>query len=191
MLQRSTYTQLGWCSYVRAYVRACVRRTSRWKILFTPYLVVELSSSAEIWCAYVTSVNDGTQILTFLGINNNRDFQNSRPFCGNLVVLKPDLHWFLFSDRFQSLHSLPELCTHSYVKRNISVGYSQRYLCLGYLALDENVCFTAFKKYDPGAKCGITYYIMYFKFAPMQKYGFLIFWISVVQCKKMPTHVIN
>ena len=30
-------------------VRACVR-TSRWKKLFTPYLVVELSPSAEIWC---------------------------------------------------------------------------------------------------------------------------------------------
>ena len=40
-------------------------RTPRWKILLTPYLVVELSPSAEIWCVYVTSINDGTQILTF------------------------------------------------------------------------------------------------------------------------------
>ena len=60
-------------AYVRACVRACVR-ASRWKILFTPYLVVELSPSAKIWCVYVTSISDGTQILTFLGINNNRDF---------------------------------------------------------------------------------------------------------------------
>ena len=126
LLQRSTYAQLGWCSYVRACVRA-----SRWKKMFTPYLVVELSPSAEIWCVYVTSINDGTQILTFLGIHNIRDFQNSRFFRGDLIISKAELHWFLFSDRFQSLHSFPELCTHSQVKRNISVGYSQWYLCLG------------------------------------------------------------
>ena len=58
-------------------MRTCVR-ASRWKMLFTPYLVVELPQIAEIWCAHVTSINDGTQILTFLGIDNNRDFQNSR-----------------------------------------------------------------------------------------------------------------
>ena len=61
-------------------------------------------------------------------------------------------------------------------------------------ALDEKVCFTALrslKKYDPGAKCGIMFYIMYFKFAPMQKYGFLIVGNFVDQGKKMPTHVIN
>ena len=110
--QRSTYAQLGWCSYVRAYVRTCVR-TSRWKILFTPYLVVELSPSAENWCVYVTSINDGTQTLTFLGIDNIRDFQNSRIFCGNYNILNPELHWFIFSDRLQLLHSFPELCTHS------------------------------------------------------------------------------
>ena len=68
---------------VRTYVRACVR-ASHSKILFNPYLVVELSPSAEFWCVYVTSTNDGTQILTFLGIDNNRDFQNSRFFCGDL-----------------------------------------------------------------------------------------------------------
>ena len=50
--------------------------TSRWKMLFTPYLVVEQSPSAEICCVYVTSINDGTQILTFLGIHNNGDFLN-------------------------------------------------------------------------------------------------------------------
>ena len=38
--------------------------TSHWKILFTPYLVVELSPSAKIWWVSVTSINDGTQILT-------------------------------------------------------------------------------------------------------------------------------
>ena len=116
--------------FVRAYVRTYVR-TSRWKILFTPYLVVELSPSAEIWCVYVTSINDGTQILTFLGIHNNRYFQNSRFLCGILIILNPELHCFLFSDRLQLLHFFPELCTHSWVKRNISVGYSQWYLCLG------------------------------------------------------------
>ena len=73
--------------FVRAYV--C---TSRWKILFTPYLVVELSPSAKIWCVYVTSISDGTQILTFLKIDNNHDFQNSRFFCGNLIILNPELH---------------------------------------------------------------------------------------------------
>ena len=51
--------------FVRTYARACVR-TPRWKILFTPYLVLELLPSAEISCVYVTSINDGTQILTFL-----------------------------------------------------------------------------------------------------------------------------
>ena len=76
---------------VRTYVRACVR-TSRWKILFAPYLVVELSPSAEVWCVYVTSINDGTQILTFHGIHNYRDFQNSLFFCGSLIILTPELH---------------------------------------------------------------------------------------------------
>ena len=88
LLQRSTYAQLDCVrTYVRGYVRACVH-TSRWKILFTPYLVIELSPSAEIWCAYVTSTNDGTQILTFLGIHNNRDFQNSRFFGGDSIIFK-------------------------------------------------------------------------------------------------------
>ena len=76
------------------FVRACIRaheRTSRWKILFTSYLVVELSPGAEIWCVYATGINDGTQILTFLGIQNKRDFQNSRFFCGNLIILNPEL----------------------------------------------------------------------------------------------------
>ena len=73
--------------FVRTYVR-----TSRWKILFSPYLVVELSPSAEIRCGYVTSINDGTQILTFLGIHNYRDFQNSLFFCGSLIILTPELH---------------------------------------------------------------------------------------------------
>ena len=65
-------------------------RASRWEILFTPYLVVELSSSAEIWCVYVTSINDGTQILAFPGINNNHDFRNSRFFYGDLIVLNSE-----------------------------------------------------------------------------------------------------
>ena len=77
--------------FVRAYVRVYVR-TSRWKILFTPYLVVELSPSAEIWRGYVTGIHDGTQILTFLGIHNNRDFQSSRFFSGNSIILNPELH---------------------------------------------------------------------------------------------------
>ena len=66
------------------FVRTCVRtyvRMSRWKI-FTPYLVVGLSPCAEIWCVLVTSINDGIQILTFLGIHNNRDFLNFRFFVG-------------------------------------------------------------------------------------------------------------
>ena len=77
----------GLCSYVRTYVCAL-----RWKILSTPYLVVELSPSAEIWFAYVTSISDGTQILTFLGIHNNRYFQNSRFLGGILIIINPELH---------------------------------------------------------------------------------------------------
>ena len=50
----------GLCSYVRT----CVTLEN----IFTPYLVVELSPSAEIRCVYVTSIKDGTQTLTFLGI---------------------------------------------------------------------------------------------------------------------------
>ena len=122
--------------FVRTYVRACVCayvRRSRWKILFTPYLVVELSPSAEIWYVHVTGINDGTQIVTFLGIHNNRNFMNSGYLCGNLIILNPELHCFLFSDRLQLLHSFPELCTHSWVKRNILVGFSQGCLCLGCL----------------------------------------------------------
>ena len=70
----------GLCSYVR------------WKILITPYLVVELSPSAEIWCVYVTSINGGTQILTFLRIDKNRDFQNSRFLYGDLIILNTEWH---------------------------------------------------------------------------------------------------
>ena len=80
-------------------VRSCVRayvRTSRRKILFTPYLVVELSPNTEIWCVYVTSINDDTQILTFLVIDNNRDFQKSGFFYGNLIILNPEMHCFIF-----------------------------------------------------------------------------------------------
>ena len=75
---------------VRTYVRTYV----------TPENIVhsisrgtyELSPSAEIWCVYVTSINDGTQILTFLGIHNNRDFQNSRFFCVDLNILNSEVH---------------------------------------------------------------------------------------------------
>ena len=71
-------------------------RTSRWKILNTPYLVIELSPSTEIWYVSVTRINDGTQILTFLGIDSNRDFQNSRFFCGNLIILNLSCIVFYF-----------------------------------------------------------------------------------------------
>ena len=178
----------GLCSYVRACVRA-----PRWKILLTPYLVVELSPSAEIWCVHVTSNNDGTQILTFLKIDNKHDFQNSRFFCGNLIILNSELRWFLFSDWFHSLHSFPELCTHSQAKMNISVGYSQRYLCLGCLCSGwESLLYgiAQFKKHYPDAQCGIEYYIMYYKFSRMQKCEFLIFGIFLWK-KKMSIHIIN
>ena len=49
--------------------------------------MVELSPRAEIWCAYIASINDGTQTLTFQGIHNNRDFQDSRFFCGDSIIL--------------------------------------------------------------------------------------------------------
>ena len=60
-------------AYLRVYGRTCVTLEK----LFTPYLVVEQSPSAKIWCLHVTSINDGAQILAFPGFNNNRDFQNS------------------------------------------------------------------------------------------------------------------
>ena len=68
---------------VRTCVRTCVRtyvRASRWEILFLPYLVVGLSLGTEFGSVYVTRINDGNQILKFLGIDNNCDFQNSRFF---------------------------------------------------------------------------------------------------------------
>ena len=46
--------------YVRTYARV-----PHWRKLVTPYLVVELSPRAEIWCMYATSSNDDVQILTF------------------------------------------------------------------------------------------------------------------------------
>ena len=55
----------------------------------------------------------------------------------------------------------------------ISVGYSQRYLCLGCLCSggeSQLYGIAQFRKYDPGAQCGIEYYKMYCKFARMQKY---------------------
>ena len=78
---------------IHTHARTCVRTSSQLGVsaplgqLFTPYLVVELSPSDEIWHVYVTSINDGTQILTFLGIDNNLNFQKSRFFCGNLIIL--------------------------------------------------------------------------------------------------------
>ena len=84
----------NWTVFVRTYARTNVRtyvRASRWKILFTPYLVVDLSPSAEIWYVDVTCFNDGTQILTFLGIHNNRDFLNSRFAVGISSVFMPVL----------------------------------------------------------------------------------------------------
>ena len=70
-------------------LRACVRHAGKY---CHPYLVIELTPSAEIWCVYVICINDGTQILTFLGINNNRDFQSSRFFGGDLNILNSELH---------------------------------------------------------------------------------------------------
>ena len=128
-------------AFVPTYVRACVR-TSRWKILFTPYLVVELSPSAEIWCVYVTSINDGTQILTFLGIDNNRDFQNSRFFCGEFDYFKS---WVAFISILRSIAMV------AFLSRIVHSWWSQkecpsRILAMmsvvGILfALDEKVCF--------------------------------------------------
>ena len=88
LLQRSTYAQLGWCSYVRT----CVTLGN----LFTPYLVVELSRRAEICCRCATSINDGTQILIFQGINNNREFENSRFFDEGLVLIS-EWHCFFWN----------------------------------------------------------------------------------------------
>ena len=73
---------------IHTHARTCVRTSSQLGVsallerLFTPYLVVELSTNAEIWRVYATSMYDGTQILTFPGINNNRGFRNSRFFYG-------------------------------------------------------------------------------------------------------------
>ena len=47
--------------------------------------MVEQEPSAEIWCINVTSINEGTQVLTCLGIHNNRDFLNSRFLYENLL----------------------------------------------------------------------------------------------------------
>ena len=130
------------------FVRTCARayvRTSRWKILFTPYLVVELSVKAEIWYMYVTSFNDGTQILTFPGSNNNHDFQNSRFFYGDLIVLNYEWHCFIFPDRLHLLHLFPELRTHSYAKENLSRILAGMSVLEDASALDENVCFTALR----------------------------------------------
>jgi len=76
----------------------------------------------------------------------------------------------------------------AFLSRIVHISYLSRILAeISAFALDEKVCFTAlrsFKKYDPGAQCGIEYYIMYCKFARMQKYEFLIFGIFVVQGEK-------
>ena len=48
--------------------------------------MVEQSPSAEIWRVNVTSINDGAQILTSVGIDSYRDFQKSRFFCGNSII---------------------------------------------------------------------------------------------------------
>ena len=58
------------------------------------------------------------------------------------------------------------------------------------MALDEKVCFRALrslKKYDPGAQCEIEYYVMYWKFARMQKCESLRFGNFVVPGKKAYT----
>ena len=164
-----------------------VRTQVRWKILFPPYLVVELSPRAEIWCVSVTSINDGTQILTFLGIDNNRDFQNCRFLYGNWIIKILSCIDFYFQIDSNRCIAFPDCAL--IVKSN---EYLSKILAeisvLGMpLLWMRKVCATAlrsFKKHDHGAHCGIKYYIMYCKFSPKLKYEFLIFGIFVVQGQK-------
>ena len=179
LLQRSTCAQLGWCLCVRTCVTLenIVHSISRGRRVTKCWNLVHACNQYQWWYSD----------LDIPGNSQQSRFSEFAIFSGNLVNLNPELHWFLFSDRFQSLHSFPELCTHSQLKRNISVGYSQRYLWLGCLCSGWESLFygiAQFKKYDPRAQCGFEYYIMYCIFAPMQKYEFVIFGIFVVQCQK-------
>ena len=135
---------------------------------------MQLSPRAEIWCMYVTSSNDGTQILAFPGINNNRDFPNSRFFYGDLIVLNSELQWFLFPDRSHLLHLFSELRTGSCAQGIISAGYLQRCLCLDSCALDDNVWFTALSnlKNNHNTHYVNKYYTMYCKFTVCKNMNF-------------------
>ena len=66
------------------FIRTCVRthvhtdvRVSRWKKLYSPYLIVVLSPRPGTWCMYVTSISD-VQILIFPGINITAIFSDSK-----------------------------------------------------------------------------------------------------------------
>ena len=107
-MQKSTYAQLE-C------VRACVRHAGK---NTTPYLV---SPRAEILYVYIISINDGTRILTPPGINNNGD-------SGRHEFLR-GIDWFKFWIALIPISRSISIVT--VTPRNISVGYSQRCLCLG------------------------------------------------------------
>ena len=51
--------------------------------------------------------------LNIPGNSKQTRFSEFSIFLWNLIILNPELRWFLFSDRLQLLHSFPELCTHS------------------------------------------------------------------------------
>ena len=159
-------------------LRTCVRASHRKKVYSTyrcgivtkSWNLVHACNKYQWWCSD----------LTIPGIDNNRDFQNSLFFYGDLIVLISEWHWFLFSDRSHLLHLFPNY---------LSWILAEMYVLEIPFALGENVCFTALyslKKYDRGAQCGSEYYIMYCKFTRMRRYEFLIFDIFVVQDKKSP-----
>ena len=74
-------------------------RASRWNNLFTLYLGVDLLLRAEIWCVYVTSINDGTQILTFPGIDGIHDFHDYRFFIEAEIVYNSKRLLFALTDK--------------------------------------------------------------------------------------------
>ena len=167
-------------------MRTCVRTyVCHVGKLFTPCLVVELSSCAENMCMHVTSINVVVQILTLPGINNNRDFQNSRFIYGDLIVLNSEWHWTVFPVKLILLR-FPANSAHRCALGIISVGCSQRYLWLGSICTGwecQRCGIAQIEKYVPGAQCASEYFIMYCKLSICR---IMIFWfgIFVVQDKK-------
>ena len=124
--------------YVRAYVTLgnIIHSISRGRTVNKCWNLVHLVQ-------LLTSINDGTQMLTFRGLTTVAIFR-ILDFLWVSIVLIYEWNCFLFPDWLHLFHLFSELRTHSH-GQEISQQYTRRdiFCALDTFALDENVYLTA------------------------------------------------